>query len=547
MVKKILSICVALSCVQAHADSQAISYFEPPTASIPAGSFMAKDHAGEGRYRVNMQPFQMAKYELTVSEFRKFVEDTGYKAPTNCMHEIGPGWFGAGERDGSWDNNFFNLSEYHPVVCISTKGAEDYAKWLSEKTGKRYRLMSEAQWLYVMRTGGYDEYISENGKKRNQVCEIANLADQHAKAMTGKIYQAPYTSVYTIEDCNDKEILSSTVGLYQADKYGIHDLLGNIQEVVADCYVDGKQPFPQGGGPVTQENCTSRIAKGSSWHWEVPDLDGRGEMADDFIAAIEGFRLVIDTNGTALPAQAGSRAFVASLAKAQKQAKIVHAQIADYPSKVAKLALKDKGTEVTLTWQHNNAIAGTTYKVTRQDLISNEEQVIAQGVTELKFVDTKPSKHKARYKVTAQIGEREGLASNTVDSNTIFTHALPTRIQAEAFSEGTSVFVRNSSQEPKHDLIFANMQNTSADYQIKVSKAGKYTLQPRVFHSGEKQSFSVMLNDKLLKEITTTGENGWQTAKAVPVTLPKGTHTLTIKPIGERTRLSINWLDVKKL
>lgn len=56
-----------------------------------------------------------------------------------------------------------------------------------------------------------------------------------------------------------------------------------------------------------------------------------------------------------------------------------------------------------------------------------------------------------------------------------------------------------------------------------------------------------MLNNELLKEITTTGENGWQTAKAVPVTLPKGTHTLTIKPIGERTRLSINWLDVKKL
>jgi len=91
------------------------------------------------------------------------------------------------------------------------------------------------------------------------------------------------------------------------------------------------------------------------------------------------------------------------------------------------------------------------------------------------------------------------------------------------------------------------MRNTSANYQIKVSKAGKYTLQPRVFHSGEKQSFAVMLNDELLKEITTTGENGWQTAKAVPVTLPKGTHTLTIKPIGERTRLSINWLDVKKL
>lgn len=547
MVKKILSIVVALSCTQAFANAKSVAYFEPPTASIPAGSFMAKDHQGEGRYKVSMQPFQMAKYELTVAEFRKFVEDTGYKAPTNCMHEIGPGWFGAGERDGSWDNNFFNLSEYHPVVCIGTKGAEEYAKWLSHKTGKKYSLMSEAQWLYVMRTGGYEDYISENGKKRHQVCEIANLADQHANAMTGNIYQAPYTSAYTIEDCNDKEILSSTVGLYKADKYGVHDLLGNIQEVVADCYVDGKQRFPQGGGPVTQTNCTSRIAKGSSWHWEVPDLDRRGEMADDFIAAIEGFRLVLDTKGKVLPEQAGSDQFVAGLAKAQKQAKIVHAQIADYPSKVSKLSLQDKGRKVALTWQHQQDMVGTTYKVTRLDLVSNEEQVIAEGVTGLKYVDTKPSKHKVRYKVTAQIGEREGLASNTADSSAVYTHTLPTRIQAEAFSQGAEVSVRNSSQEPKHDLVFANMRNTSADYQVKVAKAGKYTLEPRVFHSGDKQTFSVLLNGKLLKDITTTGENGWQTASAVPVTLPKGTHTLTIQPVGERTRLSINWLDVKKL
>lgn len=547
MVKKILSIVVAMSCTQALANSQTSTYFEPPTASIPAGSFMAKDHANDGQYKVNVLPFQMAKYELTVAEFRKFVEDTGYQAPTNCMHEIGPRWFGTGEKDGSWDNNFFNLSEYHPVVCIGTKGAEDYAKWLSEKTGKQYRLMSEAQWLYVMRTGGYDEYIFENGKKRHQVCEIANLADQHANAMTDKVYKAPYTSVYTIEDCNDKEILSSTVGLYKADKYGVHDLLGNIQEVVADCYVDGKQRFPQGGGPVTQENCTSRIAKGSSWHWEVPDLDRRAEMADDFIAAIEGFRLVLDTKGKALPAQAGSDQFVTGLAKAQMQAKVVHAQIADYPSQVSELSLKDKGRKVALTWQHQQGVVGTTYKVTRLDLVSNEEQVIAEGVTGLKYVDTNPSKYKARYKVTAQIGEREGLASNTADSNAVYTHTLPTRIQAEAFSQGTKVSVRNSSLEPKHDLVFANMRNTSADYQVEVTKAGKYTLEPRVFHNGDKQTFSVLLNGKLLKDITTTGENGWQTVSAVPVTLPKGTHTLTIKPVGERTRLSINWLDVKKL
>ncbi|BBN81475.1 hypothetical protein PA25_14600 [Pseudoalteromonas sp. A25] len=546
MNNKTLPIIMGIWCGQALAGGKA-AFFEPPTANIPAGSFMAKDHTNNERYKVNMVPFQMAKYELTVAEFRKFVEDTGYQVPTTCNHKIGPRWFGTGEKDGTWNNNFFNLSEYHPVVCIGVKGAEDYAAWLSKKTGKRYQLMSEAQWLYVMRTGGYEEYVSEQGKKRHQVCEIANLADRHAKAMTQKIYQAPYTPIYKIEDCTDREILSATVGLYKADKYGVHDLLGNIQEVVADCYADGKQRFVQGGAAVSAQNCTSRIAKGSSWHWEVPDLDKRVEMPEDFLAAIEGFRLVIDTQGKEQPAQSGSVEFVTGLSKAQQQVKIVHAQIADYPHQVKALTIKDKGTEVVLNWQESTANLGVTYKVLRQDLLTNSEQVIAHGISSNQYIDQEPVKNKARYKVFAQFGEREGLVSNTVDSNVQHVHVLPARIQGEAFSQGEKVTVHNSIFEPKQDSIYVNVRNTRADYRISVSKAGKYTLQPRVFHDGSALSFRLYLNDQLLKEISTSGESGWQTPNKVLVTLPKGQHTLSVQPLGERTQLSLNWIDLKKL
>lgn len=547
MFKPIFPILTAIAVSQTQAQGAPSDYFEPPMASIPAGSFKAKDHSRDESYIVNIEPFQMAKYELTVAEFRKFVDATGYKAPTNCLHEIGARWFGSGEKDGSWDNNFFNLSEFHPVVCIGIQGAEDYAAWLSKKTNKHYRLMSESQWLYVVKTGGYDDYISEQGKKRHQVCEIANLADRHAKAMTEKIYDAPYTAVYGIEDCNDREILSSTVGLYKPDKYGVHDLIGNIQEVVADCYIDGKQRFPQGGKPVVQENCEARIAKGSSWHWEVPNVDSRSELPNDFIAAIEGFRLVLDTKGIAKPAEVGSQEFVAKLTKAQQQAKLVHAQIADYPSKVEELRIAENGNAITLSWLHSDAAEGTSYKVVRQDLITNEEQVIARGIVATQYIDQNPIINKARYKVLAHLGEREGLTSNTVDSNVVVTHRLPTRIQAEAFSQGDNVAVQKSVSEPAGDLVIANLRNTSADYQIDVSKAGKYTLEPRVYHRGNQQSFSVLLDNKILKEFTLTGDNGWQTAPAMPVTLPQGRHTLTIKPSNEGARLSINWLDVKKL
>lgn len=518
---------------------------EPPMASIPAGSFEVESTDGKGKtYTVTMPAFQMAKYELTVAEFGRFVKATGYKTPSNCSHRIGPRWFGQGPEDGRWDNNIYNLSDYHPVVCITPQNAADYAKWLSKQTGKQYRLQSEAQWQYVARTGGYDDYVDPQGKKRHQVCEIANLSDQHARQMSEEIYNAPYNANYAIEDCNDKEVTLATVGLYKADKYGVHDLFGNAQEATADCYGDGKQPLPADGSAVVHEQCEWFVAKGSAWHWEVPEITLRGRLGGDFIGAIEGFRLVLDTQGKSFPAQQGDTHFVKALGKAQQRAKLVHAQIADYPSQPKALALKEVSNAVHLSWSAADDVQ-PTYKVMRQDLLNNTTEVIAHNVSGSAFTDKAPLKSKARYKVVANYGDREGMFSQTVDTPVALVHKVPVKIQGEAFASGADVAVRASVQEPEGDKIFASLGREEAEYRIAVSRSGEYDLNPRVYHGGGEQSFEVKLNGTVVATFDLEGESGWQTINQTKLKLPKGSHTLAFK--GSGRRFAINWLDVQKL
>ena len=82
------------------------------------------------------QPFYMGATEVTVGQFRQFVDEEGY--------QVG---------DGRWRNPGFDQTDKHPVVWVSWKNAVDFCKWLSKKEGKEYRLPTEAEWEYSCRAG----------------------------------------------------------------------------------------------------------------------------------------------------------------------------------------------------------------------------------------------------------------------------------------------------------------------------------------------------------------------------------------------------------
>jgi formylglycine-generating enzyme required for sulfatase activity len=128
-------------------------FIEPSMVSIPAGVFAMgseDDREEEKQVRqVAVHAFQMGKYELTVAEFKKFIAGTGYEMPDNCYQLVLTGL----QELSSWDNNIYNFSDYYSVVCLLRQAAVDYAIWLFEQTGKKYRLPTEAEWEYSSRAG----------------------------------------------------------------------------------------------------------------------------------------------------------------------------------------------------------------------------------------------------------------------------------------------------------------------------------------------------------------------------------------------------------
>ncbi|MEZ5451057.1 MAG: formylglycine-generating enzyme family protein, partial [Thiolinea sp.] len=111
---------------------------------------------------VTLQPFRLAKTEVTVGQFRAFVDSTGYKTTAEVQ---GSCW--SYDKDGKWSdvkgNSWrkvgFEQTDDHPAVCLSWEDAQAYVKWLSEKTGKDYRWPTGAQWEYAARGGAKTAYF----------------------------------------------------------------------------------------------------------------------------------------------------------------------------------------------------------------------------------------------------------------------------------------------------------------------------------------------------------------------------------------------------
>jgi formylglycine-generating enzyme required for sulfatase activity len=210
----------------------------PKMLVIHAGEFMMGSNKGdddEDPMRVVKveYPFVLAKTEVTVGEFRRFVEDTGYRteAERDIEHDSEQGCTtlktarGAEYTGTTWRDPGFDQGEDHPVVCVSWNDAKEYAKWLSERTGEEYRLPSEAQWEYAARAGTIRS--RHWGDDPNRACRYANVADRRA-----------YTEVWypSIHECDDEMVYTAPVASYWPNQWGLNDMIGNVWEWVEDCY-----------------------------------------------------------------------------------------------------------------------------------------------------------------------------------------------------------------------------------------------------------------------------------------------------------------------
>jgi len=265
----------------------------PELVEIPAGPFtMGSPESEIGSYpkerpqhRVEIaRPFLMGRYEVTVRQYRIFVEKSGHKQDSACATFDPAAGVYRVDPAVNWTRPDFLIAENHPVVCVSWADARAYAAWLSRETGKTYRLPSEAEWEYAARAG--EEGAHPWGADKDEPCRHANIADLTARDRLPKDWD--------IFMCNDRSAFTAPVGSFEANAYGLHDVLGNAWEWVEDCLNQSYAGAPADGRPWLSGDCDSRIMRGAAWISQVRDvrLANRGYNRSDRGYYSVGFRVV---------------------------------------------------------------------------------------------------------------------------------------------------------------------------------------------------------------------------------------------------------------
>ena len=221
---------------------------ELPADSFEMGSAGNSLNFDEGpRHQVNVPAFSISKHEVTFTEYDKFARATGRRLP----------------YDESWGRGD------HPVINVSWSDARAYARWLSKQSGKTYRLPSESEWEYAARAGSVTRFWWDDGSD--------NL---HANCF----------------NCGSEwdSLRTATVGSFEANAFGLHDMTGNIQEWTEDCYHGSYRDAPVDGSARGAAGCNMRVVRGGAYTSPLDTLRSakRGQYDQDTRLDNLGFRVV---------------------------------------------------------------------------------------------------------------------------------------------------------------------------------------------------------------------------------------------------------------
>jgi formylglycine-generating enzyme required for sulfatase activity len=208
----------------------------PEMVGVPAGDFiMGSDETELGRLdregpqrRVSIRQFAAGKFDVTRAQWAAFVSATNRTTTEGCF------WTGrsaGGKPDpvGSWRNLGFPQDDDHPVVCVTWDDAQDYVRWLSHRTGRKYRLLTEAEWEYAARAGSTTPYPWGSSASH----EYANYgADVCCSGLASG---------------RDQWVNTSPVGAFPANAFGLYDMHGNVLQWVQDCFSASYAGLPTDG------------------------------------------------------------------------------------------------------------------------------------------------------------------------------------------------------------------------------------------------------------------------------------------------------------
>lgn len=228
----------------------------PEMVVVPAGKFMMGSPATD-KYRVKIEvpqhevtiarPYAVGKFEIMFSEWDACVKDSG------CQEQTQKDRWGRGNQ---------------PLINVSWTEAQDYLAWIQKLTGRKYRLLSEAEWEYAARAGSATAYPwgADIGIGNANCAECGSQWD---------------------------EMQTAPVGSFKPNSFGLFDMHGNVWEWVQDCSNLDHQGAPIDGTAREAGDCGQRVVRGGSWYSDARNLRSasRGWEESSSRSRFRGFRL----------------------------------------------------------------------------------------------------------------------------------------------------------------------------------------------------------------------------------------------------------------
>ena len=263
--------------------------------AIPVGSFVMGSppdepdrFPNETPHHVRItRPFWLATTTVTVRQFAAFVGQSGYQTTAEREGWANGAWNVAENRwerlsGASWRNPGFAQTDDHPVVSVSWDDANEFCRWLGAQEGRRYRLPTEAEWEYACRAGTQTAYPW--GRQPAGGFGWANGDDQAGKDRFTLFPPFPW---------NDGYVFTAPVGHFQANAWGLHDMIGNVLQWCSDWYGD----YPNGDveDPAGPRSGAQRILRGGAFVYGPRHCRSafRGRNDPDFRNFYIGFRVAL--------------------------------------------------------------------------------------------------------------------------------------------------------------------------------------------------------------------------------------------------------------
>jgi formylglycine-generating enzyme required for sulfatase activity len=295
-------LCLAAGAAPAPEAAAAPETFVGPATGmkfvrIPAGKFRMGSPDTEPDRRSDegpvhevtiTRPFLLGTCEVTVGQFRKFVEETGYKTDAERggrgSRALVPGDLGRFRVYSAryWASPGFEQTDDHPVTCVSWNDAVEFCKWFSRKEGRNCRLPTEAEWEYAARAGAAGRWPT--GDEPASLSGHANVRDKPFPAIQHD--HKPF-------EFEDGFVFTTPVGRFKPNAWGLHDMVGNVCEWCADGMRDfTKEPVVDPKGP---EGMLKAI-RGASFYAgpETARLAARNVDSADGRSVLTGFRVVAE-------------------------------------------------------------------------------------------------------------------------------------------------------------------------------------------------------------------------------------------------------------